>query len=156
MAHNENPIHRRIGRCLWEPRMMFCKPRTLSPNFEACYDYHSSRGQSQYNHELGHISEGPSDLGYREQWPSWRTDRRLRNHRQSSPWDWSEAPKSVDKQTLILQNDFQRAWHDFDLGIANIVKSNSDTTTFLQNGKQRWTWNVKGYLPFTRQACDLT
>jgi len=34
---------------------------------EACYDDHSSRGQSQYNHELGHISEGPSDLGHREQ-----------------------------------------------------------------------------------------
>ena len=34
---------------------------------EACYDDHSSRDQSQYNHELGHISEGSSDLGHREQ-----------------------------------------------------------------------------------------
>ena len=34
---------------------------------EASYDDHSSRGQSQYNHEMGQFSEGPSDLGHREQ-----------------------------------------------------------------------------------------
>ena len=34
---------------------------------EASYDDHSSRGQSQYYHELGQFSEGPSYLGHREQ-----------------------------------------------------------------------------------------
>jgi len=71
----EHPIHRRIGRCLWEPRRRrslfrytwcFQFPEICSR--KACYDDHSSRGQSQCNHELGQFSEGPSYLGHREQW----------------------------------------------------------------------------------------
>ena len=45
--------------------MFYSSPEICSR--EASYDDHSSRGQSQYNHELDQFSEGPSDLRHREQ-----------------------------------------------------------------------------------------